>query len=45
MDKQIPWLNSDIYDSDLAEDDEVAAEPDNQTDDENSFWDSMIFPV
>jgi hypothetical protein len=44
MDKQIPWL-SDLYDSDLAADDEVAAEPENQPDDEDSFWDNMIFPI
>ncbi len=45
MDKQIPWLSSEIYDSDLATDDDAVAEAENQSDDEHSFWDNMIFPI
>jgi len=44
---RIPLLSSEIYDSDLAADD-VAAEPEAEADEENEenlFWDNMIFPI
>jgi hypothetical protein len=46
MDKSIPWLNSDFYDSDLAAGD-VEAEPEaaDESYEENTFWDNMIFPI
>lgn len=45
MDKQTPWLKSEVYDSDLAAGDDAAAEPEAEADDENTFWDNMIFPI
>lgn len=44
MDKSIPWLSSELYDSDLAAE-EAAAEPEIEADEENTFWDNMIFPI
>ena len=44
MDKRIPLLSSEVYDSDLAADD-AAAEPEAEADEENLFWDNMIFPI
>ncbi len=47
MDKLTPWLKSEVYDSDLAAGDDAAVEPEAEAeaDDENTFWDSMIFPI
>lgn len=44
MEKKTPLLSSEVYDSDLAADDAVA-ESEAEADDENLFWDNMIFPV
>lgn len=44
MDKRIPLLSSEIYDSDLAAED-AAVEPEAEADVDNLFWDNRIFPI